>query len=170
MKRVLILSLAGALALPLFAEEPKSTETKPAEAPKQATAAPAANADSPLVQAAKRSNRKNGGKKTTIVITNESLRASKGHITTTSAQAPINVPEPTPGPEQQLAEKQAKRAAEAKRLEETRAANAKKAAAHREAVRRNAAEGAEEGLYEGLDTDPAEAEHAAGSTSGKPPL
>jgi hypothetical protein len=168
MKRVLILSLAGALALPLFAEEPKSTETKPADAPKQTTVAPA-NADSPLVQAAKRSNRKNG-KKAAIVITNESLRASKGHITTTSAQAPINVPEPTPGPEQQLAEKQAKRAADAKRLEETRAANAKKAAAHRETVRRNAAQSAEEGLYEGLDTDPAEAEHAAGSTSGKPPL
>lgn len=169
MKRALILSLAGALALPMFAEEPKSTEAEPAETPKQ-TAAPATTADSPLVRAAKRSNRKNG-KKATIVITNETLRNSKGHVTTTAAQAPLNVPEPKPGPEQELAEKLAKRAADAKRLADARAEAAKKAAAHRDAIRRNAAEEAEEGMYESLDGDPAAAEHAAESTTeNKPPL
>jgi hypothetical protein len=125
-----------------------------------------------MVQAAKRSNRRNG-KKGTIVITNETLRSSKGHVTTTAAQAPLNVPEPKPGPEQELREKMAKRAADKQRIETARAEAARKAAEHRTKLRRDAAEQAEEGLYEDPDGtgDPAEAEHAAENVSDpKPPL
>jgi hypothetical protein len=167
MKRALILSLAGALALPLFGEEPKQdTRVQPA----QQAAAPVTAADSPLVQAAKRANRKNA-RKGTILITNDTLRNTKGHITTTAAQAPLNVPEPKPGPEQQLADKQAKWEADKKRIEDVRTENARKAAEHRQNLRRDAVEQAEEGIYEGEDTDPAAAEHAAEATGDrKPPL
>jgi hypothetical protein len=168
MKRALIISLAGALALPIFAEEPKK-EAQPQ--PEQQAAAPVST-DSKLVQAAKRSNRKNG-RKGTILITNETLRSSRGHITTAAAQAPLNVPEPKPGPEQELAAKQAKRAADKKRIEDARADAARKATEHRTSLRRDAAEQAEEGLYEDPEGmgDPAVAEHAA-ETAGdaKPPL
>jgi len=169
MKRALIISLAGALALPIFAEEPKK-EAQPQ--PGQQAAAPVST-DSKLVQAAKRSNRKNGGRKGTILITNETLRSSRGHITTAAAQAPLNVPEPKPGTEQELAAKQAKRAADKKRIEDARAEAARKATEHRSGLRRDAAEQAEEGLYEDPEGmgDPAVAEHAA-ETAGdaKPPL
>ncbi|HEX8616523.1 MAG TPA: hypothetical protein VF911_02950 [Thermoanaerobaculia bacterium] len=167
MKRALIISLAGALAFPIFAGEPKK-EAK-ATASTQATA-PAVS-DSPLVQAAKRSNRRNG-KKTTIVITNESVRSSKGHITTAAQQpAPLSVPDPAPGPEQELAERQAKRASEARRLEAARAEAAAKAKEHRENVRRNATQQVEQGMYESLEGDPASAEHVAETTGDKkPPL
>lgn len=166
MKRALIISLASALALPLFAEEP----AKQAQPQSEKQVAAPATTDSPLVQAAKRSNRR-GAKKGTILITNETLRASKGHVTTTAAQAPLNVPEPKPGPEQLVAEKQAQRDADRKRLDGMRAEAERKAAEHREAVRREGVEQAEEGIYESLDGDPAAAEHAA-ETAGdkKPPL
>ena len=167
MKRALILSLAGALALPIFADEPKK-EAKP-QAEQQADA-PLAT-DSKLVRASKLANRKNG-RKSSILITNETLRSSKGHITTTAAQAPLNVPEPKPGPEQELAAKQAKRAADKKRIEDARAEAARKAAEHRSNLRRDGAEQAEEGVYESdSNDDPAAAERAADlATDPKPPL
>jgi hypothetical protein len=168
MKRALIISLAGALALPISADEPK----KAAQPQPETQAVAPAPGDSPMVQAAKRANRRNG-KKGTIVITNETLRSSKGHVTTTAAQAPLNVPEPKPGPEQELREKMAKRAAEKLRIEEARAEAARKATEHRTKLRSDAVEQAEEGLYEDPDGtgDPAAAEHAA-ETAGdqKPPL
>ena len=167
MKRALILSLAGALALPIFADEPKK-EAKP-QAQQQADA-PLAT-DSKLVRASKLANRKSG-RKSSILITNETLRSSKGHITTTAAQAPLNVPEPKPGPEQELAAKQAKRAADKKRIEDARAEAARKAAEHRSNLRRDGAEQAEEGVYESdQNDDPAAAERAADlATDQKPPL
>lgn len=69
------------LALPVLAEEPKKTET-PAQ-------------DSPLVAAAKRSNRL--GKKPTNVITNETLKKSgaNAHVTTTANQKKLPLPQPT---------------------------------------------------------------------------
>ncbi|HYK00936.1 MAG TPA: hypothetical protein VE974_04215 [Thermoanaerobaculia bacterium] len=168
MRRVLIISLTGALALPIFADEPK----KEAQPQSETQAVAPAAGDSLMVQAAKRANRRNP-KKGTILITNETLRSSKGHITTTAAQAPLNVPEPKAGPEQELREKMAKRAADRKRIEDARAEAARKAAEHRGKLRRDAAEQAEEGLYEDPEGmgDPAVAEHAA-ETAGdpKPPL
>jgi hypothetical protein len=166
MKRALIISLAGALAFPTFADEPKTETRTAASAQAPASATP----DSPLVQAAKRSNRRNGKKTTTIVITNESVRSSKGHITTAARQPqPLNVPEPKPGPEQQLAERQAKRAREEKRLEDARAEAAAKAKEHREKLRRNAAQEVEQGMYENLEGDPASAEHVAETAGDKKP-
>jgi hypothetical protein len=170
MRRALIISLTGALALPIFAGEPKK-EPQPQPQTAAQTAAAPAKTDSKLVKAAKLSNRRNGSRKGTIVITNETLRSGKGHITTTAAQPPLRVPEPKPGPEQLLAEKQAKRAAENKKLEDARAEAARKAAEHREKVRREGAEQAEEGIYESMENDPAAAEHAAEiGSEKKPPL
>lgn len=167
MKRALTFMLTAALAFPLFAEEPKkTTATQPA-----ATAqAPAATTDSPLVQAAKRSKRRSSLK--SIVITNESVKSSKGRVTTSNAvPPPLNVPEPTAGPEQQLIDTNAKRAAEKKAFDERRAEAVRKSAANRERVRAETAAQAEEGLYDRLDGDPAAAERAATAAAGddKPP-
>ena len=93
------LCLVVALALPLMSEEEKQ---KPAPAP----AAPQAQPDSPLVAAAKRANRL-GRKPAAPVITNETLKQSgaAAHVTTTSAQRPLdlppNLPPPRPTPEMQ---------------------------------------------------------------------
>lgn len=171
MKRALTLSLtlgiATALAFPLVAEEPKQA---PATQPAANAAAPAATTDSPLVQAAKRSKRRSSLK--SIVITNDSVKSSKGRVTTSNAvPPPLNVPEPTAGPEQQLIDTNAKRAAEKKAYEERRAEALRKSAANRERVRADTAAQAEEGIYERLDSDPAAAERAAGAAAGddKPP-
>lgn len=56
-------------------------------------ALPAFAADSPLVQAAKRTNR---AKPKAAVITNESVKASTGRITTTSALTPLQAPAAQP--------------------------------------------------------------------------
>lgn len=58
--------------------------------------------DSPLVAAAKRTNRANPKAK---VITNETLSKSGGHISTTASQAPINLPKETPKETKQEAAK-----------------------------------------------------------------
>ena len=175
MRRALALSLAAAIALPLFADEPKTAEQKPATAPAatstDATAAPAVP-ESPLVAAAKRSKKRRAAGKTTV-ITNETLKESKGHVSTAHTERkPLNVPEPTPGPEQTLAMKQAKAAAEAKAQEAARAEENRKAAAEAELKRAAGAALAEEGLYETLDGDPATGEAAAEKASEpeqKPP-
>lgn len=56
-------------------------------------ALPAFAADSPLVQAAKRTNRV---KPKSAVITNDSVKASTGRITTTSALTPLQAPAAQP--------------------------------------------------------------------------
>lgn len=89
-----------ALALPLAAQD-SSTAAKPAAPPRETAVQ---QADSPLVAAAKRANRK--GKKPAKVITNETLRqtGSGGHVTTTANQAPLNLPPPPhPTPEMEAA-------------------------------------------------------------------
>jgi hypothetical protein len=177
------------LAAPLLAEEKakaKSDGKKTAQttdtAAATSTQAPVVTPgepspeDSPLVQAAKRSNRL--GKKPTNVITNETLKASgaKAHVTTTKEQEPMYIPpphkKPAPTPEMIAAQKaELRRKAE----EKAKAEAAKKEAAKQERVAR-AADDAEE-LYaddERID-DPAQAEkrledaHADKPPEQKPP-
>lgn len=164
MKHALTLTMAAILAFPLLADEPAKSEETEAQAQTQ-------TADSPLVAAAKKS-RASRAKKQGIVITNESLRNSKGgHVTTTKVDAPPVVAEPEPGPEAKLIAQQKKNEAARKAREEKAAAEKKAAEEKRmEARERYAAEG-EEGLYETLDGDPAAAEGAAErATSEKPPV
>lgn len=168
MKRALTLSLAAALALPLFAEEAKKAE------PNQAAAAPAATAttavESPLVQAAKRSKKRRAANP--VVITNETLKTSKGHVSTAHTERPLlKVPEPQPGPEQKLAQSKAKAASDAKAKQATRTDEQRKMDAEREKTRAAAAMLAEEGLYETLEGDEATAEGTAEQATkpAKPP-
>lgn len=153
MKRALTL-LVAAFALPLLAEEPARTTAEKKQQPVNLSAAPAGQ-DSPLVAAARRSNRL--GKKPANVITNKDLKkASDARITTTENQGTLNLPEPMgPTPEMvQAARLQAereKRAAEEKRKRE--------AEERRKAKMANAAERAEEGVYaDGEGDDEAQGE------------
>ena len=149
MKRLLIIATSALLAIPAFGEK---TEEKAAET-KAAAVQPAQPAtDSPLVAAAKKSNR---GAKKSIVITNDDLKNSKGHITTTTQSRSLNVAEPLPTPEMVHAEKQAKiRALEAEKAAKDQAA--KKAEETKMARAAAAAEDADDPYG---DADPA----------GKPP-
>lgn len=161
MKRALILTLTAILASPLLADETKKAEEKKkSETTTTAAAtapAPVASTDSPMVQAAKRANRL-GRKSTSIVITNESLKGSKGHITTTTSQHPVNVPAPKPTAEEKAVAAKAK-AAEQARVREI-GEKEKAAAAERKAE--EAAVRAEE--------DDGDAENIDYSAGQKPPL
>lgn len=85
MNRTLTFAAVLVVAVPLFAAESK-TVANPTQAPAQG--------DSPLVAAAKRTNRL--GKKPGYVITNENLVTTGGHFTTTGSQPPVpNPPIPT---------------------------------------------------------------------------
>src|SRR5581483_3054457 len=79
----------AALSLPLFAQEMPNTTTRVLEEPPAAK-----NEDSPLVKAAKASAMKRTGKKPAIVITNENLAKSGGHIfvANPSSNPPLTVP------------------------------------------------------------------------------
>lgn len=160
MKRALTLTLTAILALPLLADEPKkSGETQ------------AQTADSPLVAAAKKSRASRAKKQGSVVITNESLKNSKGgHVTTTKVEAAPVVAEPELGPEAKLiAERKKNEAAKKARDEKFEAEKKAKEEKRMQARERYASEG-EEGLYETLDGDPAAAEGAAEqATAQKPP-
>lgn len=164
MKHALSLTLAALLStpasLPLLAGEPKkAAEPQQQEQPK--------TTDSPLVDAAKR-GRTSRAKKS-VVITNESLKSSKGHVTTTTVEAAPVVAEPVLGPEAKLiAEK--KRNEAAMKAREAQLAEEKKAAEEKRAKAREAyGSQVEEGIYE--DDDPAAVERAAeDSQSQKPPM
>jgi hypothetical protein len=163
MKRALTLSLAAFLTFPLLAEEPKKAEEN-ATPPVTDSAAP----DSAMVQAAKRSNRLGRKGTSKIVITNASLKGSKGHVTTTTIQHPVNVPEPELGPEAKLAKERASRAADEKRLRALGSEKERKAAAAREKRLAAAAEAAEDAGYDVEDVDPSQAEQIANEQ--KPPV
>jgi len=137
-----------AVTLPVFAADQVTTLTQQAQ--------PVVQQDSPLVAAAKRSNRL--GKKPAMVITNENLAHmddSRG-FTTTTGQQPVTAPKgaTAPTPEMQAAaavakarEDSARVAAQQKRSQEARAEKA----------------GQMQSLYDGdnfLDGDPAQHEHA----------
>lgn len=157
MKRTLI-SLAA-----LFVAGSLVAATEKPATPQTTTAAP----DSPLVAAAKKSNRI--GKKR-IVITDDTIKNSTGHLTTTKTQNDFHFAQPEKGAEQVLAETRAK--------EKERAAEREKVAkssseAKQKQIARAAAAAEENGPYE---DDPATAEHkldqqtstAATSTSSQP--
>ena len=123
--------------------------------------------DSPLVAAAKKSNRM--GKKR-VVITNESLKGSKGHISTTKMQTSFTVAEPAKTEEQVMAETKAKekeRTAQREKLVKA-ASDAKQ-----KQIARVVAAAEDDGPY---TVDPAAVEHqldqqtstAATSTSSQP--
>jgi len=123
--------------------------------------------DSPLVAAAKKSNRM--GKKR-VVITNESLKGSKGHISTTKMQTSFTVAEPAKTQEQVMAETKAKekeRTAQREKLVKA-ASDAKQ-----KQIARVVAAAEDDGPY---TVDPAAVEHqldqqtstAATSTSSQP--
>lgn len=151
MKRSSLMALAIA-ALPLLAEEPaKKTDAAPASKPDQAAkAAPAQpQTDSPLVAAARRTNRL--GKKPAKVITNDNLTkagSASAHVTTTETQAPLVLPpplaEPAPTPEmvaKARADEERKKAAAAEEKK-------KKDTAAWEAKMQQASERVEEGMYD----------------------
>ena len=151
MKRALTLPIALAIAVPLFGADAKKSDEKPVQpaAPVHAAAQPAVQKDSPLVAAAKRANRL--GKRPGTVITNESVLASKGHITTTTVVREVNVPAPELGPEGKLVQEKAEKAAEAKRAQGEIAAKEKAAAEEKARQAAQAAAAAEEGVDGGRD-------------------
>lgn len=164
MKRVLpiVVALVVSGAVPAWgAEEKRATGT---------AAAPAAQTDSPLVAAAKRTKRK--GKKASNVITNETLRQSgaNARVTTTAVQRPFVVPKayepPAPTPEMVAAREreQQKRAAATAQAARTETEEARRVAAAA------AAAAAEEGFYDDGEADPAQAEKAQqDANQQKPP-
>lgn len=166
MKRALATILALGLCTIAGADEKttSSADSKPA------TAAAAGQADSPLVAAAKRSNRK-GRKPAAPVITNEMLNKSGegAHITTTQSQKPFVAPKPLapprPTPEmihaEQVREEQKRLAAETDTRRKAEAARKKAAAA--------AAASSEEGLYDDTDADPAQSERAESEANQQKP-
>ncbi len=106
MKRLAFFSATALIALPLLAGDatPQTATAPPAETAaqqpatpvsvKKPVAAPAAVEDSPLVAAAKRSTA--ARKKSTIVITNETLGGKNAKVTTTATQAPLKLGAPSP--------------------------------------------------------------------------
>jgi hypothetical protein len=125
MKRALTFAATILVAAPLFAADQnkpkteKKADSAPAAAPAIALAtAPASQpvlaTDSPLVAAAKRTNRL--GKKPSHVITNENLVTTGGHFTTTTKQGTITTPgakavdddTPAPAPKAKSADAAAK--------------------------------------------------------------
>lgn len=155
MKRALtVLALS---ALPVFADETaKKTNAAPAaEAARPAviSSSPASEADSPLVAAAKRTNR---GKKSVHKITNANLGrygSGSARITTTASQEPIKMPaslaEPVATPEMRvIAEREA-----ARKTAQVEAEKKQKAEADKRVKAAQAAERNEEGMYGETDAD-----------------
>lgn len=194
MKRLVILALAAVLTFPLVADEPKKTEAAapaevtavpadaapaPAEASAEATAQPVQQPaddvvspnDSPLVAAAKRARRRNR-KPSSEVITNETLKTSKGHITTTKSQHPVNVPVPKLTPEEQRLQEKKELAAHEAKLRTIGDAEKKKEEEAKQRKRAAAAHAAEEGMHDNLEDDPAMLEAAAeeAGQQQKPPM
>lgn len=161
MKRTMIVSLAllAAASLAAATENQNQQQTTTAKTDTaQTTTAPATTttsaatttADSPMVAAAKKTNR---AAKKRVVITNDSLKQSTGHISTASSQYPVDIPTPEKGAEQVAIETRAKekeRAAERDKIEKKRAEEKKKK------LERMAAAVEEGSLYG--DVDPAAAE------------
>lgn len=163
MKRSLMLTVLLTAALPLCADDPK-----PAPPEAAATAATAtAPEESPLVRAARRANRL--GKKPGTVITNDSVKKSKGHVTTTTVQRPIDIPKPAMAADEAAAVKKSELAREKARV--LVIGEEKKKQQELEALERKAraAEMAEEGYFEDPEDDPARAERDADEGGTPPP-
>jgi hypothetical protein len=168
MKHALTIAAALALTLGALADEQSGTAAAPASTPSTATAS--APGDSPLVAAAKRANRK--GRKPAHVITNDTLNktGAGAHVTTAARQRPFVMPKayepPIPTPEMAAAQA---RELQKSRAAEQEAAARKKAAEGQPLSEAEAAAMAEEGVYEDLEADPAQAEQAQEEANRKPP-
>jgi hypothetical protein len=136
MKPIAISSCLAFAALSLYAADPQATNAAPAHAETLlSTTRTAGIGDSPLVRAAKATNRLN--KKPGQVITNETLVHAGGHFTTTAAQAQLSpvAPAATPTLEQTAAEQRHARtqaaatAGRAAKLQEQKKVAAARAAA-----------------------------------------
>ena len=152
MKPIAICSCLALAALSLYAGDPQTTTLQPAH-PETLLSAPrtAGIADSPLVRAAKATNRLN--KKPGQVITNETLVRSGGHFTTTTTEAqtqlPPNRPSAVPTLDQLSIEQRRARAETALAADQ-----AKKYAAQKKTAAGLAAARAEGDTAEGVYMDP----------------
>lgn len=176
MNRLLTISAAAVLALPLFGAIEKPATAKPADAvaktaakPARTAAAPAAtqSSDSPLVAAAKRAALKRQNAKSQV-ITNDTLKSSTGaaHITTTNAQHEVTLPKSV-APGEESAEVAYNVARADKRKREAAEAEAKKKAEaeRQERLARAAARADEEGF---LDDPAAPEPHLEHSSANQP--
>jgi hypothetical protein len=152
MKRMLIAAGALLVTTSLLAAEEKK--------PVQTTTTPAAS-DSPLVAAAKKGKRLDGKKR--IVITEETLKTSTGHLTTTKTiQDPPNIPPHLKTPAEVMEETKAKEKERAAvRVIELKATEA----ARQKRIAETAARAEEDG---GMEEDPATTEHQMDQATAPP--
>lgn len=167
MKRLLMLALLLEAVLPLRANEPKPAEPEATPAATSSTPTTTTVAEeSPLVRAARRANRL--GKKPATVITNESVKKSKGHITTSTVQRPVNVPKPAMAADEAAAIRKLELAREQAKVHVIGEETKKRQELEALERRARAAEMAEEGYFEDPEDDPARAERNA-DEGGNPP-
>ena len=165
MKPFVMLSLVMLAAIPAGADEPETRATATTSAPEgqaSSTTTAADENESPLVRAARRANRL--GKKPRTVITNETVKNSKGHITTTTIDRPVYIPDPKMAPSEAEA---LKKRADEREKERVRVIGEEKAKAEEQKAlerRARAAEMAEDGYLEDEEDDPARAERDAEAT------
>lgn len=165
MKRLIAIPAMVLLTLPLAGEE-KKAEKPASKATTEATAKPAV--ESPLAAAARKSGR---GTSKRVVITDETLKKSTGHLSTTSiVYTPPAIPEKIEQPAEVIANqaRAKERADEVKKAEELKLEEAKKLKeAGRRARLAEAAEQSEEGLED--DVDPAQLEKDLAEEAKKNP-
>ena len=146
----LLIATAVLAALPALAEEQAQTSSA-ADQP------PVAKTESPLAAAARKGKRNDGKKR--VIITNESLKDAKGHVSTsyTNIQLPVPTAIAPPKTEKELIQEKAdqKAAAAAKLAAEQKKKDADKKHLERMARASEMAEGEEAGYGE---EDPAQAE------------
>lgn len=169
MKRLLILTAVFVLSLPATADEKKSGKRATTDESASEKAAPV---ESPLVAAARKAKR---GTSKSVVITEETLKKSTGHLTSTTIVYMPDVSKPSlPSSDIVANEARAKVKADAakKAADEKELAKKKETEAGRLARLAEESEQGEEGL--GTDVDPAQlerdlAENAAKQQQGKKP-
>jgi hypothetical protein len=151
MKPIAISSCLALAALSLFAADPQAAKESPASTHTEKLLSTPRNTgigDSPLVRAAKATNRLNK-KPTTQVITNETLVHEGGHFTTTTAESQTQLPttyKPSePSLDQMAAEQKKNREIAASQAEDKKRA---------EQQRKNAAARAASDTAEGIYNDP----------------
>ncbi len=165
MKRLLAIPAVVLLTLPLAGEEAKAPKSAPKPLTDSASKAPA---ESPLVAAARKTRRGSGK---SIVITDESVKKSKGHVTsTTIVYTPPAIPEkPSQPADVVMLKDRAKKQEEAqKKAEDGKLGQEKK---QKELARRAALAEASENSQGGIDdgVDPAQLERDLAAEAAKKP-
>lgn len=164
MKRALtLLPLLMLTIISAHADQPAAQDGSGAArtdaANRQTSATSPPEQESPLVQAARRAR---AGRKTSgVVITNETVTKSSGHITTTSKQHPVVVPQPEMRPLEAATLKAKSEATQKAQVRTIGEEKARRAAEEQTMRRARAAAAAEEGYFEDPDEDPARSEHEA---------